>query len=458
MRMNAETQRKRIQNLNEAAAAVKSCYNKLRIRDYMPGQVIYNLDRCQEGADATPTEYDENLLKEYQKRGFELIQIHTDWMDTYRQHGADKFSAIHPEGMKKFVDMCHKYGIKIIAYASSTFFWAKDPDFKEEFARMDAYLRGGTMNLRINWSGSPEWREYVWNKSMDMLEEYGFDGLYNDMGHDAFLKNYVEELERTGFCSGETMKELPYEQEVEDFLALYYEEMKRRGMIYKVHIGNYLAPNTKEKVYDYLYVAEGSRSLEGVIENCKHMQPYLVPAFDRRVCEIKDPDTVYACCIPFVQFPLLYHGRPITHCGWSTDLEYFDSQEFDGKLLTHDAMAVKHLKEHPGEYTYSEWSEIPDDPKEFDRCSHYLALYKPMVTDGSIARMEVRNCDFITSPIPEKVYISLFTNEEQYMVVSNLTDAPYEVTLAEPWANRETGEEGTSFCVPVGKILFLKKL
>lgn len=458
MKMNAETQRKRIQNMRQAYEATKQCYNELRIRDYMPGQIIYNFGRCPGGTDAMPTEYDENLLKEYQKRGFDLIQIHTDWMDTYREYGADKFSAIHPEGMKAFVDLCHKYGIKIIAYASSTFFWAKDPDIKEEFARMDAYLRGGNMNLRICWSGSPEWREYVWNKSMDMLEEYGFDGLYNDMGHDAFLKNYVEELERTGYSSGETMSELPYETEVEDFLALYYEELKRRGMIYKVHIGNYLAPNTKQKVYDYLYVAEGSRSLEGVIDNCKHMQPYLVPAFDRRVCEIKDPDTVYACCIPFVQFPLLYHGRPITHYGRSENLEYFESNEFDGKLTTHDEMAVKHLEAHPGEYTYSEWSSIPDDPTEFDRSSRYLALYKPMVTEGSMARIEVRECDFITSQIPEKVYISLFTNEEQYMVASNLTGEPYTLTLAENWEDRETGAVGTSFQVPVGKIIFLRKV
>lgn len=457
MRMDVNTQRKRIENLNEAAAAVKNCYHCMRIRDYLPGQIIYNLDRCPEGADATPTQYDEQLLREYSKRGFDLIQVHTDWMDTYRQHGADKFSAIHPDGMKAFVNMCHLYGIKVIAYASSTFFWAKDPDFREEFARMQTFLRGGNMNLRVCWSGSPEWRAYVWNKCMDMLEEYGFDGLYNDMGHDAFLKNYVEELERTGFCSGETMKELPYEIEVEDFLALFYEEMKRRGMIYKVHIGNFLAPNTKEKVYDYLYVGEGSRSLEGVIENCKHMQPYLVPAFDRRVVEIQDPETVYACCIPFLQFPLLYHGRPITHYGRNENLEYFASEEFDGKLLTHDEMAVKHLQAHPGEYTYSEWSSIPDDPAEFDRSSHHLALYKPMVTEGSVVRLEVRDCAFVTSPVPEKVYLSVFTNEEQYMVASNLTDAVYELTLAEDWIDRETGIKGRVFRVPVGRILYLQK-
>ena len=95
------------------------------------------------------------------------------------------------------------------------------------------------------------------------------------------------------------------EAEVEDLLALFYEEMKQRGLIYKLHIGNLMPPNTKEKVYDYLYVGEGTRNVKEIIEGCKDIAPYLVPAFDRRVAKISDPDMVYAYTIPFVQFPLL---------------------------------------------------------------------------------------------------------------------------------------------------------
>lgn len=456
MILTREGQYKRIRNLNEAELQTKKYHKKFRIRNYMPGQVIYHLGDYPHPFQVEPTEYDQQLMKAYHDRGYELIQIHTDWMDELRLYGGDKYTPCDPEGMHHFIELCHQNKMKLLAYASSTFIGAEDPDFKKEFTRMAAYLRGGSMNLSVCWSGSPDWREFIWKKSMQMLEDYGFDGLYNDMGHDLFLKKYLDSLE--GISSGEVMTELPYETEVEDLLALFYEEMKHRGLIYKLHIGNYLAPNTKEKVYDYLYVGEGARDIRGIIEGCKNIDPYLVPAFDRRVADIPDPDLVYACTIPFVQFPLLYHGRPITQYGRIEGLKYFDSKEFDGKLITHNEEAVKHLLAHPDEPTYSEWSSIPDDVEEFDRSSRYLALYKPMVTEGSVVRMEVRECGFIQSEIPKEVYISLFTNEEQYMVISNLGSRPYEIVLSEQWQDRENGSVGSCFTVSVNKIIFLRKM
>lgn len=455
MILTATDQYKRIINLNEAEQKASNYHKKLRIRDYKPGQVIYHLGDYPHPFKIEPTEYDEKLIKQYHDRGYELIQLHTDWADSHRLYGGTKYTSHDPKGLQKFVDLCHEHDIKILPYLSSTFIGAEDPDFKEEFTRMVTYLRGGQMNYRVCWSGSPSWREFIWKKSMEVLDEYGFDGIYNDMGHDLFLKKYIDDVE--GVPGGETLTELPYEAEVEDLLALFYEEMKQRGLIYKLHIGNLMPPNTKEKVYDYLYVGEGTRNVKDIIEGCKDIAPYLVPAFDRRVAKISDPDMVYAYTIPFVQFPLLYHGRPITQYGNIEGLKVFESKEFDGKIMTHEEEAVKHLIAHPDEPTYSEWSSVPDDIHEFDRSSRYLALYKPMVAEGSVVRVNVRNCGFIKSDVPQEVYTSLFTNEEQYMVVSNLGTASYELVLNDAWQNRETGVCGRQFTIHPDKIIFLKK-
>ena len=64
----------------------------------------------------------------------------------------------------------------------------------------------------------------------------------------------------------------------------------------------------------------------------------------------------------------------------------------------------------------------------------------------------------ILSKIPEQVYISLFTSDEEYMVVSNMTDAPYTVELRDLWVDRESDKQGRSFEVPSKRIIFLQRL
>lgn len=115
-----------------------------------------------------------------------------------------------------------------------------------------------------------------------------------------------------------------------------------------------------------------------------------------------------------------------------------ESVEFGGKGNDFGERAVKHY-EVTGKATYSEWSSIPDDPQELERATKYLKLYKSMVTNESIVRTKIRKADFITSEIPEDVYVSLFMNTEQYLLASNLTDEPYELTLEGKWVNRKQG-------------------
>lgn len=452
--LTSEQHRKRLVNLNEAHEQVKKYGKKMRINDYIPGQVIYHLGEYPHKFSVAPTEYDEKQLSDLKERGFGLLQIHTDWPDELELYGGTKYISHDDAGLKEFVKLCQHKGHKILGYCSSAFLGEHSKDFRDCFKRRDVFLRGGHMNLHVCWHGSPEWREYIWEKTFGLLERYNFDGIYNDMGHDTFLYEYLKTLDETGYFDGEAS--LEYETEIEDMLSLFYNELKRRGKIYKLHIGTWLAPVTDEKVYDYLWIGEGARSVEDVIPKSREMTPYIVPAFDRRTTPIEDFDRMYACTIPFVQFPLLYRGRPITQGGRVEGVTYFDSKEFDGKLVGFNDRAAQHYKEHPDEPTFSEWSNIPDEPEELDRATKYLKLYQPMVTDGSVARVEIREAEFIKSVIPEKAYISLFSNEEQYLVMSNLTGKPYELVLEGNWKNRETGEEGSSFTLADGRLLFLQ--
>ena len=84
-----------------------------------------------------------------------------------------------------------------------------------------------------------------------------------------------------------------------------------------------------------------------------------------------------------------------------------------------------------------------------------MKLYKPMVAENSVAYIELRECDEIISPIRDGVIASMFVNEETYLVVSNLSDAPYTLSLRGKWKNRETGEIISSITLEKEKMCFL---
>ena len=116
------------------------------------------------------------------------------------------------------------------------------------------------------------------------------------------------------------------------------------------------------------------------------------------------------------------------------------------------------MKKHPnGPYVYSLWSAIPDDVTEYSRWCRYLALYKPMVTQNSVAYIELRECGEILSPIHENIFASMFVNEEKYLVVSNLSDKDYTLDLRDEWSDRVSGKNGKAFLIKQRDILFLIK-
>ena len=96
--------------------------------------------------------------------------------------------------------------------------------------------------------------------------------------------------------------------------------------------------------------------------------------------------------------------------------------------------------------------------EDYPRWCRYLALYKPMVQDDTVVYMEIRDTDMILSPIPDEVYISLFTSHEEYIAASNMSDTPYTLELRDLWQDRVTGQTGSRFTVPAKRMVFLKRL
>ena len=213
------------------------------------------------------------------------------------------------------------------------------------------------------------------------------------------------------------------------------------------------------KCYDYLWV--GECEFDAQCGAGKLYEPYLVPCPDKpRLTgwgkKRFDMDAYFAATIPFVQFPLLTHGRPtMGRCIDVPGVTQYHITEPD-HLYQYFKKVREYADAHPnGPYTYSEWSQIPDDPEDYPRWCRYLRLYKPMVADETVVFMELRDADLIRSSLPEKVYASLFVSEREYLAVSNMADAPYTLTLRDRWQDRVGGETGDTFTIPAHRMLFL---
>ena len=443
--LTLEKHRKRIDNINEAAKGNRNYTFRHRIHDYMPGQVTYNLGDYPARFSIEPTEYDYNLLKSMAENGVELIQIHEEWNDAIRHLGADKFTSFDPEGMQKFVDLCHYFGIKIIPYISSGYFSANDPDFKDSFIIGDYSIRSSYYHLHKCNPSSAEWREYLLPRTFAAVDKYGFDGIYNDWGFDGINRYPRDERGVTHF---------EYETEIEDLLSLIYGEVKKRGGIYKLHADYNSAPKCFDRVYDYLWIGEGVKGSDAGIG--KEFLPYVVPCWHMSYKGEFDPDFYYASVIPFMQFPLLKHGRPML--GTSINEDNIDYCRDTNGEYAYAQKIQAYMKENPdGPFIYSLWSSIPDDPDEYDRWSKYLALYRPMVKESSVAYIEIKDCDSIVSEVPSDVIVSQFVNDDIYMVVSNLSDKEYALDLKQEWTDRVSGDKKMTFTIKPGTILFLMK-
>lgn len=452
--LTLEQHRARIENISSAEQSNKKYFARHRIHDYLAGQVTYNIGEYPSRFSIAPTEYDYKLLKGFADQGICLVQIHEDWNDSIRRLGGHKYTCHDPEGFKKFIDLCHQLGLKIIAYASTGFLDERDPDFTEKFCRIESRLAQTYFNYRKCYAGSPEWRKYMLPLTQAILDEYDLDGLYNDLGYDGERYARYQAIK-----NGSLDFTAPYDPELEDLLGMIYGEIKKRGGIYKLHRGHNDCPPTKDRVYDYLWVGESI--VNPVIGACKEYPQYIVPCPDHGRAGVDASNAgelSYIKTIPFMQFPLLTHGRPCNGAGIDLPGVTYFSKTGEKSEYAYRQRIREYAKAHPdGPHVLSGWSAVPPQEGEYEIWSKYFALYRPMVEENSVAYIELRECTDILSPIPDTLYVSMFVNEEKYLVASNFTGKDYELKLADAWTCRQSGKRADSFILPNESILFLKK-
>lgn len=275
----ADDHRRRLKNVGVYEHEIRTCLRKHLVTSYLPGHCCYNLGEYPCRKPWAPSDYDERELDRLRDHGIQLIQVFDDWNDSLRLFGGDKYTALNPAGFRRFIDMVHRRGMKMLTYTSTGFLQWTDPDFRAAWSPPGLRCSCGYWDMALCSPASPGWRAYLLPRLMRILDDYDLDGIYIDGGYvtNAQKVNQPQSSPLRGSAKDAVLafEETPqHDGAFADLLALVYAEVKRRGGIVKLHVGGDLEPQTAgQKVYDYLWVGEGVDNAEGLREAVKNQCP-----------------------------------------------------------------------------------------------------------------------------------------------------------------------------------------
>lgn len=424
-----EDHRRRLENIAIGQRTIRSCMRKHLITSYLPGQCCYNLGEYPAKKIWNPDEWDEQELDRLYDHGIRLVQVHEEWNDSQRLFGGHKFAPANPEGFRRFADMVHRRKMKLIVYVSSGYFDRKDPDFRQEWSRPQS-LREIYFHYAACSPASASWRAYLLQRIVRILDDYGVDGLYNDLGYRKLAGNPHPP---TGDEVPAFDERPDHDGALADLLALIYEEVNRRGGIVKVHASATNRPQTELKIYDYLWVGEGAREGDRFREAVKDHPPYVVPCLDMSRARVEKEDDLYLHAIPYLQFPLLLAGRPFTgERAMVPGIEYPPEEKCF--WTRHLRNMARYRQEHPdGPYSYGWWDSVPGRPEAQPTHRRWLQQYLPMVEEGTWAWLQIADSDLFAQPLAGGVVASVFANRDLYLALANYSQSPAEVQTADAY-------------------------
>ena len=425
----ADDHRRRLRNIGICTKTIRKCMRKHLITNYLPAQCVYNMGEYPSRKPWAPNEYDEQELDRLKNHGIQLIQVMDEWNDRYGLFGGNKLTAVNPEGFRRFVAMVHQRGIKILAYASSGYFAGHDPDFRKEWARPGDICGPNWWDLPRCSPASPGWRAYLLPRMLQILEDYEIDGLYNDWGYVPNASKGITTLAKDEMVAFEETPQ--HDGAVADLLHLIYSEVKRRGGIYKMHADVTNQPKTDGlKVYDYLWVGECVNNADRLREAVKNHAPYLVPCIHGSLAKIDTDDDPFLHSIPYMQFPLLQGGRPLTGERGVTPIPRLPEAKENGFYTA----AWKYYQAHPdGPYVYGGWDTIPPSAKTRPTHARWLKQYMPLVEEGTWAFLEIGDSDLFVKPLPKDCVASAYANRDLYVVLANHGQSPQQIETAETY-------------------------
>jgi len=441
----AEDHRRRLQNIGRCTQGIRSCMRKHLITDYLPAQCCYNLGEYPGRTPYDPGAEDEAELDRLREHGIQVLQVFDDWNDSLGLFGGDKYTACNPAGYRRFIEMAHRRGMKVLTYTSPCFVERAHPGFRQEWSREGDFLVVGYWDMARCAPASPGWRAFVLPRLARILDEYGSDGIYMDGG---YLANQHAAKQQMPLAPDEVaaFEETPdHDGAFVDLIALVYAEVKRRGCILKLHVNGAEQPQSGGlKVYDYLWVGEGVAQVDPLRETVKNHPPYVVPCIDMGFASVESENEPFLHSIPYMQFPVLMGGRKFTgERGMIPGVKYNDDFWMQ---RCRDAWA-QYQADPEKLHCYSAWDAVPGSAETRAVHARWLKRYLPLVEEGTWAWLEIGDSSLFAAPLPEGVVASAFANRAMYLVLANYgrTAASVQTAAAYVEADGPDARAGSSW-------------
>lgn len=450
--------RQRLENIARCRQAIRSCLRLVLVTGYQPAQCCYNLGEYPATRPWRLEAYDEQELDRLRDHGIQIIQWFDDWADPLRLFGGDKYTPANAASVRRFIEMAHQRGMKVLPYASSCFLQRTDPDFRQEWSREGDNLVLGYWNMARCSPSSPGWRAYLLPRLARILDDYGADGIYIDGG---YVANQYLQHRKPASDEIAAFEETPeLDGAFGDLLAFIYNEVKRRGGIMKLHVNGADLPRVGGlKVYDYLWVGEGVGNADGMRQTVKNYPPYVVPCIDQAFAQVASDDEPFLHAVPYLQFPILQAGKPVTgERGAIAGVRYAPGE---GDFWMKRCREIhQYYQAHPeGPYTYSIWDSFPGRPAARQIHARWLARYKPLVEEGTWAWLEVSDSSLFAEKPPQDVVASAFANREFHLVLANYGNQPVQVTTTDSYVSTDTlsAPPGRQWRIAPRSLMILRK-
>lgn len=430
----------RLQNLTWVRQHLVGCLREDLLVDHRPGEVWYNHNEYPALPHRPIDETDLVRFEEYRNNGVEIVKLHQEWTDWAGRCGGDCFTANDPDGLARLLTYAHDSGLLVHGYVSSGFFDERDPAFRPEWTGSDYRLNECYWRNALCSPLSEGWREYLLRRTGEMLDRYAFDGLYNDCGfpnrfHPWFrrFRNRAEGLETGAFYDTPD-----YQPSFEDLLGELWclLKQKRPAGLMTLHFGGNRRPPIRQKYYDRLYVGEGVSSLADLCAETKAFDPYTLLIPDARLGEL-GPRAVYAGGLPFLQFPVLYDGVPVTGERACADgVEYPDR---DADYWCRQMLRIRELRQQGAAPSFGWWDAIPGNPLTKPTYYHFLKLWRKIAPSGARVFLEAE-LEGVWHETPVPIVQSLFVGEEIFLLTANQGNAPVTLVSARVLHDEEAGE------------------
>ncbi len=392
--------RQRLLNIRQAREAVTDCRKTELLMGYEPGQYIYHSSQP-----GDPKE-DATLFERMAKAGVKYIYTWSGWAAPgHRWDGDPMFVPGDEQGARRFLELAHSYGLKVLPYTSTNFFVRRSPYFNPDWAYDASY----DLKLRLDdpsWDlahcspNSPGWRSHLLRQYVNLLDNFDYDGVYVDSGYIRRC-DYISAMQyyekEPVMVKDEIMafaEDADHDGGMEDLLSMISAEVRRRGKTISVFKEGTDRFRTDKDIFDYMLAGECATDIDFVrerIRDYKHvMLDFSPPA------PIPE-DEYYLNTLPFLHFPML-------------------------KRL---AVTVPDPN-----------SIIPD----FDTGLKWLSLFKDMTEDGTFCFIDAK-CPGIVPQKSDDIVCTLYVNRETYLVLANFSQEPGKVVLNGKYASLRPDEE-----------------